>query len=123
MRYVSGEASVRNVGISFKGLYPPLEACSDPKCPWHGHLKVRGGMLVGRVYKARAQKMVVVERDYLVYVRKFRRYERRRSRVHAYLPPCIRVSLGDTVIIGETRPVAKSVAWVVLGVLRRGGSS
>jgi small subunit ribosomal protein S17 len=78
--------------------------------------------MVCRVYKTRAQKMVVVERDYLVYVRKFKRYERRRSRIHAYLPPCIEVSVGDTVLIGETRPLAKSVSWVVLGVLKRGGS-
>jgi small subunit ribosomal protein S17 len=113
---------VRNIGIKYEGLQPPKEECSDPKCPWHGHLKVRGGLLVGRVYRARAQKMVVVERDYLVYVRKYRRYERRRSRIHAYLPPCIKVNPGDTVLIGETRPLAKSVAWVVLGVLSGVGS-
>lgn len=118
---MSEGAKVRNVGISYKGLNPPQEACSDPRCPWHGGLKVRGGLLEGRVYKARASKMVVVERDYLVYTRKFRRYEKRRSRIHAYLPPCIKISPGDTVLIGETRPLAKSIAWVVLGVLRGGG--
>ncbi|MEM1622544.1 MAG: 30S ribosomal protein S17 [Sulfolobales archaeon] len=116
------KVKLNNIGISYKGLNPPQEVCSDPKCPWHGHLKVRGNLLEGKVYKARASKMVVVERDYLVYVRKFRRYERRRSRIHAFLPPCIKVSPGDTVLIGETRPLAKSVAWVVLGVIRRGGT-
>ncbi len=119
---MSEAKQVRDVGLRYEGLEPPREQCSDPKCPWHGHLKVRGGLLVGRVYKARAQKMVVVERDYLVYIRKFKRYEKRRSRIHAYLPPCIKVSVGDTVLIGETRPLAKSVSWVVLGVLKRGGS-
>ncbi len=117
------EVKTRDVGVSYKGLKPPETPCDDPKCPWHGHLKVRGGLLVGRVYKTRAQKMVVVERDYLVYVEKFRRYERRRSRTHAYLPPCIKVSPGDTVLIGETRPLAKSVAWVVLGRVEEGGGT
>lgn len=122
VRDMSEGVKLNNIGISYKGLNPPQEACSDPKCPWHGHLKVRGNLLEGRVYKARASKMVVIERDYLVYVRKFRRYEKRRSRIHAYLPPCIKVSPGDTVLIGETRPLAKSVAWVVLGAIRRGGT-
>ncbi len=120
---MSEEVGARKVGVDYWGLKPPETSCDDPKCPWHGHLKVRGGLLVGRVYKARAQKMVVVEREYLVYVKKFRRYERRRSRIHAYLPPCLKVSPGDTVLIGETRPLAKSVAWVVLGVMAGGGST
>ncbi|MCX8184279.1 MAG: 30S ribosomal protein S17 [Sulfolobales archaeon] len=117
---MSEGVKAKNIGIDYKGLNPPQEVCSDIKCPWHGHLKVRGGLLVGRVYKARAQKMVIVEREFLVYVRKFRRYEKRRSRIHAYLPPCIKTSPGDKVLIGETRPLAKSVAWVVLGVLSGG---
>jgi small subunit ribosomal protein S17 len=31
------------------------------------------------------------------------------------VPPCIEVRPGDTVIVGETRPLAKSVSFVVLG--------
>lgn len=120
---MSEKSKLRDVGIKFDGLKLPQEGCSDPKCPWHGHLKVRGGLMVGRVYKARARKMAVVERDYLVYVSKYSRYEKRRSRIHAYVPPCIRVAPGDKVLIGETRPLAKSVAWVVLGILSEGGSS
>ncbi len=116
------EGKARNVGIRYPGLRPPESSCDDPLCPWHGHLKVRGGLLVGKVVKARARRTVVVEREYLVYIRKYMRYERRRSRIHAHLPPCIDARLGDTVLIGETRPLAKSVAWVVLGVLKRGVS-
>jgi len=114
-------SKVNNIGIRYEGLKPPEKTCDDPLCPWHGHLKVRGRVLVGKVYKARMKKAVVVEREYLVYVRKYMRYERRRSRIHAYLPPCIDVSPGDTVLIGETRPLAKSISWVVLGVLKKGG--
>ncbi len=116
------QSSVNNIGIKFEGLKPPERTCDDPLCPWHGHLKVRGGLLVGKVIKTRMKKTVVVEREYLVYIRKFMRYERRRSRIHARLPPCIDVEVGDTVLIGETRPIAKSVSWVVLGVLKRGVS-
>ncbi len=118
---MSRMSSVKNIGIKYKGLTPPTEKCDDPECPWHGHLKVRGGLLTGTVIKARLKKTVVVEREYVIYVSKYKRYERRRSRIHARVPPCISVNVGDTVLIGETRPLAKSVAWVVLGVLKKGG--
>jgi len=113
---------VNNIGIKYSGLKPPERSCNDDLCPWHGHIKVRGGLLVGRVIKARMKDTVIVEREYLVYKGKYMRYERRRSRIHAHLPPCIDVRVGDTVLIGETRPISKSVSWVVLGVLRRGVS-
>ncbi len=108
-------------GIMYEGLKPPENECEDPLCPWHGHLKVRGGLLVGKVVKAKMKNTVVVERNYLVYSRKYMRYERRRSRIHAHNPPCIAAKEGDEVLIGETRPISKSVAWVVLGVLKKGG--
>jgi len=115
-------SGINDIGIKYPGLKPPEKSCNDELCPWHGHLKVRGGLLVGRIVKARMKSTVVVEREYLVYVGKYMRYERRRSRIHAHLPPCIEASVGDTVLIGETRPISKSVSWVVLGVLRRGVS-
>ena len=113
---------INNIGIKYPGLKTPERSCEDVYCPWHGHLKVRGGLLEGKVVKARMKGTIVVEREYLIYVSKYMRYERRRSRLHAHLPPCIDVSVGDTVLIGETRPISKSVSWVVLGVLRRGVS-
>ncbi len=114
------ESRARDIGIKFEGLEPPSKVCDDPECPWHGHLKVRGGLTIGRVIKFRARKLAVIEKEYLVYVRKYKRYEKRRSRIHARVPPCVSLNLGDSVLIGETRPLAKSVSWVVLGVLKKG---
>lgn len=64
--------------------------------------------------KARADKMVVVEREYLHYVPKYMRYERRRSRIHAHNPPCINAKTGDRVKIAECRPISKTVSFVVV---------
>lgn len=110
----------RNIGISYPGLEPPKNVCSDEKCPWHGSVRVRGILIEGRVYRSRMAGTVTVEREYLKYDPKFKRYERRRSRIHAHNPPCISASPGDVVLIGETRPLAKSVSFVVLGVLKKG---
>jgi len=116
-----GGSKVRDIGIRYEGLNPPERVCSDVLCPWHGNIKVRGLILTGRVIKAKMRNTVVVEREYLVYNRKYARYERRRSRIHAHNPPCISAKEGDVVLVGETRPIAKSVAMVVLGVISKGG--
>ncbi|NPA97338.1 MAG: 30S ribosomal protein S17 [Crenarchaeota archaeon] len=116
---MESSAVSRDVGVRYPGLKPPETTCNDRKCPWHGSVRVRGLLLVGKVVKAKMQRTVVVEREYLVWIPKYMRYERRRSKIHAHNPPCINAKEGDIVLIGETRPLAKSVSFVVLGVLKR----
>ncbi len=107
----------RNIGLP--GVEPPERECNDPNCPFHGTLSVRGIVLEGVVVSDKMAKTVVVEREYLHYVRKFRRYERRRSKIHAHNPPCINAKKGDKVLIAETRPISKTVSFVVVKVLKR----
>lgn len=103
----------RNIGVP--GIAPPNRACDDPACPWHGRLPVRGVVREVVVEQVKMNKTAVVIHEYLHYVPKYMRYERRRKRKHVRVPPCIDVKPGDRVIIGECRPLAKSVAFVVLG--------
>lgn len=110
---------VNNIGIP--GVEPPKETCNDPKCPWHGHVKVRGQILRGVVVKDKMHRTVVVRHDYLFYVKKYKRYEKRHTHIHAHNPPCINAKKGDIVVIGETRPLAKTVSFVVIGVVKRAG--
>ncbi len=111
---------VKNLKIP--GVNPPEKTCDDPNCPWHGTLRVRGVILEGVVEKFRAQRTAVVRHDYIYYVKKYKRYEKRSKKIHAHVPPCIDVKEGDVVVIGETRPIAKTVKFVVLGVKKRAGS-
>ncbi len=101
----------KNIGIPVK---LPTRECSDPECPFHGHLKVRGIILTGTVYKRKMNKTVIVRREYLHYIRKYKRYERRRSNIPAHLPACIEVKEGDKVKIAECRPISKTVSFVVI---------
>jgi len=107
------KAKVRNIGIP--GIKPPERTCNDPNCPFHGRLSVRGILLEGTVVSTKMRGTVTVLHEYLHYVPKYMRYERRRSKIHAHLPPCMDVKVGDRVIIGECRPISKTVAFVVLG--------
>jgi small subunit ribosomal protein S17 len=68
----------------------------------------------GTVVSAKMDKTVIVERDYLSYISKFKRYERRRSRIPSHKPPCIDVKEGDRVTIAESRPISKTVVFVVV---------
>jgi small subunit ribosomal protein S17 len=66
--------------------------------------------------------MVVVSRGYPRPTPKFKRFQRSRSKVHAYRPPCVDIKEGDEVRIAECRPLSKTVSFVVIEVNKRDGS-
>jgi small subunit ribosomal protein S17 len=99
------------MSLTFK---KPKKTCDDVNCPFHGELPVRGRVLEGTVVSAKMDKTVIVGRDYLSYISKFKRYERRRSRIPSHKPPCIDVKEGDRVTIVESRPISKTVGFVVV---------
>ena len=109
----------RNIGVS---VVSPRKTCEDELCPFHGTLSVRGKLLTGIVSSAKAKKMVVVSREYPRPVSKYKRFERSRSKVHAYLPTCIDVKEGDEVKVAECRPLSKTVSFVVIEVNNKDGS-
>jgi len=95
-------------------LSPPKRVCADERCPFHGHLKLRGRILRGKVVSVVERSFVVIQMEYLHKVRKFSRSERRRSRLTAHLPPCLDASLGDMAAVAECRPLSKSISFVVV---------
>ena len=98
----------------------PKKTCNDPNCPFHGVLSIRGRALEGVAVSAKMDKTVIVRRDYLNYVPKFKRYERRHSHIPAHNPPCINVKAGDRVKVAECRPLSKTVSFVVVERLEEG---
>ncbi|MEM4221940.1 MAG: 30S ribosomal protein S17 [archaeon] len=91
-----------------------MESCKDKNCPIHGELRVRGQILEGVVVSNKPKKTVIIERDYLLYVPKYERYERRKSKIPAHCPECMDIKVGDKVRIGECRKISKTKAFVVL---------
>jgi small subunit ribosomal protein S17 len=89
-------------------------ACDDKKCAIHGNVSVRGRVFKGKVVSARMQNTVNVEWARQLYITKFERYEVRRSRVKAHNPPCINAKEGDEVLIAETRPLSKTIKFMVM---------
>lgn len=110
---------VRNIGVS---VVSPRKSCEDDLCPFHGTLSVRGKLLAGIAMSTKAPKMIVASREYPRHVQKYKRFQRSRSKVHAYLPSCIEVKEGDEVRVAECRRIAKSVSFVVIEVNAKDGS-
>jgi len=107
---------VRDIGVP--GVEPPKKTCTDPNCPFHGSLPVRGRLMQGIVTSTKMHNAVTYRQDYLSLVAKYSRYERRKSNKHAHLPPCIEVNEGDIVRVAECRPISKTVKGVVISVKR-----
>jgi len=97
-----------------EGIPKPKVECNDRNCPFHGTLRVRGRVLEGIVISDKMDKTVIVRRDYLKYIPKYKRYERRHSHIPAHNPPCINARVNDRVKIAECRPISKTVSFVVI---------
>ena len=104
-------SAARDVGID---VPIPTTPCTDPKCPFHGRLPVRGQMLEGVVVSTRMQNTVVIERQYLRYIRKYQRYEKRTHRMNVHAPPCLGLQIGHRVLAMECRPLGKTVHFVAI---------
>lgn len=102
---------MRDIGIDVR---MPEKECEDVNCPFHGRLSARGQIIEGVVVSDKAPKTVVVLRSYLKKIRKYERYEKRKSKIHAHNPPCIDAKVGDVVKIVECRPLSKTKSFVVV---------
>lgn len=84
--------------------------------PTLGNVSIRGRILRGIVRTAKNDRSIVVRRDYLHYIRKYNRYEKRHTNIPAHISPALKVKVGDVVTIGECRPLSKTIRFNVLKV-------
>jgi small subunit ribosomal protein S17 len=103
-----------NIGFD---VAAPTGPCEDTNCPFHGTLSVRGQVIDGTVVSDKTARTVVVQREYLKYISKYERYEKRKSKIHAHNPDCIAAKTGDRVSLAECRPLSKTKSFVVIQVL------
>ena len=105
------EEETKNIGLNVK---TPAESCNDKDCPFHGTLPVRGQVITGIVSTTKMQDSILVKREYMHYVPKYERYEKRTSTLAAHCPPCIKIKAGDRVRIAECRPLSKTISFVTI---------
>ncbi|KAJ3367770.1 30S ribosomal protein S11, chloroplastic [Allomyces arbusculus] len=109
----------KDVGLGFK---TPKEAIEghyiDKKCPFTGNVSIRGRILTGTIVSANKMKRtIILRREYLHYVKKYNRYEKRHRNLAAHMSPCfIGVENGDLATVGQCRPLSKTVRFNVLKI-------
>lgn len=95
-----------DVGLGFK---TPKEASEgtyiDKKCPFtSSSVSIRGSILSGVVVSTKMKRTLVIRREYLHYIKKYNRYEKRHKNLSAHVSPCFStVEAGDSVTVGQCR--------------------
>merc|ERR1712080_691165 len=108
---------VKDVGLGFKTPKTAIEAnYIDKKCPFTGTVSIRGKILTGTVVSTKMHRTIIIRREYLHYVPKYNRYEKRHKNLAAHVSPVFRVAEGDVVTVGQCRPISKTVRFNVLKV-------
>lgn len=81
----------------------------DKKCPFTGQVSIRGRILTGTVVSTKMHRTLIIRREYLHFVPKYARYEKRHKNLAAHVSPAFRVEEGDQVTVGQCRPLSKTV--------------
>ena len=76
-------------------------------------VRTRGRIFEGKVTK-KFPTRVVVELERTVYVHKYERYYKKKTRLHARLPPHFSVEVGDLIRIQECRPLSKIIHFMII---------
>jgi len=98
----------------------PAEArIKDTDCPFHGNLKARGRIFEGKVIK-KFPSRITIEFGRMVRVRKYERYAKSKTKLHARLPICMEkdINVGDLIRIQECRPLSKIIHFVVISKIK-----
>src|SRR3989344_6757246 len=96
-----------------------ISSCTDRDCPTHGKLRAHGRVFQGTVTKIFPRRMTLMfERT--IYVKKYERYAKTRTKIHARLPACMQHSIkkDDLVKVQECRPLSKIIHHVFTGVVK-----
>ncbi len=94
-------------------------SCTDIKCPFHGELSLRGRSFMGTVI-SKHPKRVCIEFERTVFIRKFERYAKKKTKIHAKLPDCLAssIEIGDYIELRQCRQLSKIISFVVVKKIR-----
>jgi small subunit ribosomal protein S17 len=79
--------------------------------------QVRGRAFKGAVTK-KFPTRIVIEFERFVFIPKYERYCKKKTRLHARVPQGMEVNIGDYVKIAECRPLSKIIHFIVVEKIR-----
>ncbi|KAK9100469.1 hypothetical protein Scep_023899 [Stephania cephalantha] len=108
-----GNRFSKSIGLGFKTPREATEVSVKPSTSW--------GTLASKIYQVQALLELCFLATWLLGLTGSE-YEKRHSNIPAHISPCFRVKEGDHVIIGQCRPLSKTVRFNVLKVIPAGSS-
>jgi ribosomal protein S17 len=75
----------------------------------------RGRIFEGKVIR-KFHKRVAIEFERMIYVKKYERYAKSKTKIHARLPEIMedKIKIGDLIAIQECRPLSKIIHFIVI---------
>ena len=93
----------KKVGLGFKTPKEAIEGSYiDKKCPFTSNVSIRGRILKGICISTKMNKTIVIRRDFMHFIPKYQRYEKRHTTLSAHCSPAFKVKVGDIVTVVET---------------------
>ncbi|KAK7197206.1 40S ribosomal protein S11 [Novymonas esmeraldas] len=110
----------KKIGLGFK---TPAKALNgkyiDRKCPFTSNVVIRGRLLRGIVHSTKMDRTIVIRRNYLHFIKKYQRYQKRHKSLAVHCSPAFDPKHGDEVVIGQCRPLSKTIRYNVLEVVSK----
>ena len=100
-------------------FHAPRTSCARPRYALvsTGNVNIRGKLITGTIKTTKMKNTVIIRKDYLHYIKKYNRYEKRHKNVPAHCSPAFKLNVGDNIIVGQCRPLSKTVRFNVLSVV------
>ena len=85
---LKGMRYYKNIGLGFKTPKEAMEGSYvDKKCPFTGNVSIRGRIFKAMVVSTKMKHTIIVRRDYLQFVSKYRRFEKRHRNIPVHCSP------------------------------------
>lgn len=78
------------------------------------NIPVRGRTFTLRIISAKMRRTAVGELERRHYIKKYERYEKRRTRLKLHNPESINAQEGDLVLVRECRPISKTKKFIIV---------
>ncbi len=103
---------IKNIGV--KVTLPQSSSGKDKHDPFFGNLRVRGRTFIGKVVSTKSTRTAKIEFSRLFHLKKYERFEKRRTRIMVHNPDSIKAEEGDIVRVMECRPISKTKNFVII---------
>jgi small subunit ribosomal protein S17 len=94
---------------------PKIEAEKQKVNLAKAEVNTRGRIFEGKIIK-KFPKRIAIEFERMVYVKKYERYKKSRTKIHARVPSVMedKIKMGDLVQVQECRPLSKIIHFIVI---------